>query len=193
MLKSIQFKNFKILRDATLPLERFTLIVGPNGSGKSTAMQALQVLANPNQFVHQDFVTAGLSIKENSKVEIILRWMAPYDEIVTTIQPTPGVIRSPSYIQENGGPPSPEQQQILEERLSRIRVYTLEAAPIAVPVVLQPQMELASNGGSLVVVLDRLRDQEPERFEFLNEELGRWFPEFDRVLFDTPSTGQRAF
>ncbi len=54
-------------------------------------------------------------------------------------------------------------------------------------------MELASTGGNLAGVLDRLRDQEPERFEFLNEELGRWFPEFDRILFDTPEPGKRAF
>ena len=42
MIESVQFKNFKALRDATLPLGRFTLIVGPNGSGKSTALQRLE-------------------------------------------------------------------------------------------------------------------------------------------------------
>ena len=42
------------------------------------------------------------------------------------------------------------------------------------------------------MVLDRLRDQNPERFEALNQELSRWLPEFDRVLFETPNTGQRA-
>jgi len=31
-----------------------------------------------------------------------------------------------------------------------------------------------------------------ERFETLNDEIGRWFPEFDRILFDTPNSGQRA-
>ena len=41
MLDLIEFQNFKILRNATLPLAPFTLIVGPNGSGKSTALQAL--------------------------------------------------------------------------------------------------------------------------------------------------------
>ncbi|MFN0055280.1 MAG: AAA family ATPase [Planctomycetales bacterium] len=42
-------------------------------------------------------------------------------------------------------------------------------------------------------VLDRLRDKTPERFEALNEELQRWFWEYDRVLFDVPDSGQRAF
>jgi AAA15 family ATPase/GTPase len=42
MLTSITFKNFRVLRDATLPLGPFTLLVGPNGSGKSTALLALE-------------------------------------------------------------------------------------------------------------------------------------------------------
>ena len=60
------------------------------------------------------------------------------------------------------------------------------------PVPLSPSIFLADNGGSLAGVLDRLRDDEPERFQELNQELGRWLPEFDQVLFETPSTGQRA-
>ena len=44
----------------------------------------------------------------------------------------------------------------------------------------------------MACVLDRLRDQHPERWEQLNSELGKWLPEFDRILFDTPSGGQRA-
>lgn len=57
---------------------------------------------------------------------------------------------------------------------------------------LQPQFELGADGTGLPVVLDRLRDQHPERFEDLNEELGRWIPEFDRVLFETPQQGRRS-
>jgi len=53
-------------------------------------------------------------------------------------------------------------------------------------------MELQRNGRNLAGVLDRLRDQNPERFEAVNEELGRWIPEFDRVLFETPQSGHRS-
>jgi len=53
-------------------------------------------------------------------------------------------------------------------------------------------MQLAEDGYGLPGVLDRLRDQHPERFEALNEELARWIPEFDYVLFEVPATGQRA-
>ena len=44
MIKSIHYENFKSLRDATLPLGQFTLLIGANGSGKSTALQVLKVI-----------------------------------------------------------------------------------------------------------------------------------------------------
>lgn len=53
-------------------------------------------------------------------------------------------------------------------------------------------MELERGGANLPGVLDRLRDQSPERFESLNVELARWIPEFDRILFETPAQGQRS-
>src|SRR5882724_10830951 len=57
---------------------------------------------------------------------------------------------------------------------------------------LDPELTLQSNGRNLAGVLDQLRDREPERFEKLNAEMGRWLPEFDRILFDTPVSGQRT-
>jgi predicted ATPase len=53
-------------------------------------------------------------------------------------------------------------------------------------------MEIAHTGANLPGVLDRLRDQHPERFDALNEQLGRWIPEFDRILFETPQSGHRS-
>src|SRR6266542_4152309 len=46
MLESIEFRNFRALRDTTLPLGPLTLIVGPNGSGKTTALRAIAVPAS---------------------------------------------------------------------------------------------------------------------------------------------------
>jgi predicted ATPase len=74
----------------------------------------------------------------------------------------------------------------------RARFYSLDEAAIAASVTLQPQIELADSGANLAGVLDRLRDQHPERFEALNEQLGRWIPEFNRILFETPQQGHRS-
>ena len=77
--------------------------------------------------------------------------------------------------------------------LSGIRVYSLDASAIIQPVKLEPAADLSPNGHNLVGVMDSLRDKDPERFETLNKELGRWLPEFDHILFETPQTGHRAF
>ena len=189
MIKSVQFKNFKVLRDATLPLGRFTLIVGPNGSGKSTALQALQAGGNIHSVQFDKVRTAGLPRNSPEKIEVIVQWNLPHDE---------GVTRSRWASRGTAQLTCEEFRRIkdpssLAVRLARICIYSLDATAIAAPVLLQPNMELDRNGGNLAGVLDRLRDQEPERFETLNEELERWFPEYDRILFDTPGDGRRAF
>ncbi|WP_437941150.1 AAA family ATPase [Sorangium sp. So ce341] len=44
MIETVSFKNFKALRDISLPLERFTVLVGPNASGKTSVLQGLAYL-----------------------------------------------------------------------------------------------------------------------------------------------------
>lgn len=193
MIKSVQFRNFKVLRDATLPLGRFTLIVGPNGSGKSTALQALQAVNETRSLNFHKFATAGLQLT-NALVEVILRWGAPHEGTVTTARWTPGNAIHPLFHQrDNGTALSDEERRSLDAKLARIRTYSLDSRSISAVVQLQPNMELDERGGSLAGVLDCLRDREPERFEALNAEVSQWFPEFDRVLFETLGVGQRAF
>jgi predicted ATPase len=191
MIESVQFKNFKGLRDATLPLSRFTLIVGPNGSGKSTALQALQALRNPESLDFRSIVTAGVQLTKKTTVEVVLDWGEPYKGIVTTVSWSTGGVSAPPDITSQAEPQQ-RNEQYLRKVLSGIRVYSLNANAISAPVPLEPNMHLSESGGNLAGVLDRLRDQVPERFEAINEQLGFWLPEFDRILFDTPDTGQRA-
>ena len=42
-------------------------------------------------------------------------------------------------------------------------------------------------------VLWRIQSSEPEIFDELNNELQRWFPEFDRVVFEIPEDGKVSF
>jgi predicted ATPase len=81
----------------------------------------------------------------------------------------------------------------MREHFASARVYTFDADAIARPVQLQRTFLLQPNGLGLAAVLTNLQDQHPERFEELNVELRRWMPEFNRILFDTPQTGERAF
>lgn len=181
MIKSVQFKNFKALRDAELPLGRFTLLVGPNGSGKSTALRALVALSQPNSVRFDEFATAGVA---PSAIELRVNWGEPYDGALTTIT-WRQVTRE--------GPQHTGYHVELEAFLTGVRFFALNANAIAEPARLQPHVALQENGSYLAVVLDRLRDEHPERFAALNATLGQWLPEFDAVLFDTPDAGNRAF
>lgn len=54
-------------------------------------------------------------------------------------------------------------------------------------------MQIGPQGENLAGVFDRLRDESPEVFRALNDEIGRCLPEFDQILFETPESGMRAF
>ncbi len=177
MIERIEFENFKALRKTSLDLGPFTLIVGPNGSGKSTVFQALQGLAAQQTVAHD-----SVQHVEAGSAEVRVRVWA------RTEAGTSGWGRS-------WKPGAREPKSGVPERFSEVRsvrIYSLDAEAIAKPSRLDPGVELAPNGGNLPTVLDRLRDEVPERFDALNAQLAEWLPEFDRILFETPSSGQRA-
>lgn len=195
MIASVQFRNLKALRDTVLPLGRFTLIVGPNGSGKSTALQALRAAGAMDELDFHRVFTAGLELDNSTTVEVVVSWGEPHAHVVTRAAWS---AKGRTHLHDNiNAGLAPKEAQLLNSTLSNtlgsIRLYSFDAPAIAAPTALQPNMTLGCNGSNLAGVLDHLRDLEPERFEVLNEEIGRWLPEFDRVLFDTPAKGQRTF
>jgi predicted ATPase len=185
MITAIRYQNFKALRDTTLPLGRFTLLVGPNGSGKSTAMRAFQFVLGDTPKSFQDWVTLGL--EQGSEVAVHLGWVEEGQEVVTG-----AVLRkSSSFIQQSEA--AAFYAGRLRDFLRSFRIFAFDAAAIAASVETLPHPELGEDGSNLAAVLDALRDSHPERFEALNIELNRWLPEFDRILFETPEKGKKSF
>jgi len=187
MFEWIEFQNYKALRKAKLPLSRFTLIVGANGSGKSTALNAVFSIRDASQRKFEQIKTAGTP--ESETVTLQARWGEKNNGYIIKAGWTRGGQRGPSY-----GPESTNnirQDAKPQLALHHARIFCLDAEAISSAVQLQPTVELDRNGANLAGVLDRLRDQTPERFEALNKELARWIPEFDRILFDTNPKGQR--
>lgn len=45
-IKSVRIKNFRTLKDLTIPFDSVTTFIGPNGAGKSTVLRALDWFFN---------------------------------------------------------------------------------------------------------------------------------------------------
>jgi len=201
MITSIQFRNFKVLRDATLPLGPFTLIVGPNGSGKSTAMQAFGFIRNPMQYDYNKTVTAGLSAPAD--IEVQLTNDLAYDLITgTTIRPVRAILHHPDWQDEDPQPPEDDGPNFDEEdrysspvqtALASFKMFSFDARRIAQSTQIITKAELSEDGFGLANVLDDLSDQEPERWKALNTELSRWLPEFDHITFERASNNTKNF
>ena len=190
-IKSIKFQNAKVLRNTVLPLGRFTLLIGPNGSGKTTALRALASFVQ-GKWPWPGGISVGLEGEPRTwQASMELTWSGDFDEesldnTTSSIHRRKGLEHSPP------GGMSGTLLRSMQGWLQRIRFYSFDAARIAMNSTLQDKVEMAESGEHLAVVLDRLRDNYPERFERINEAVAIWLPEFDRILFDTPGEGNRC-
>ena len=197
MINHLRFKNFKILKDSTLPLGPLTLLIGPNGSGKSTIFQALEAIANPGQ-MHQfaELISASERSNHSATIEVSAELGSPFPGVTAehywSITSRSDIIHHANYATRGGVEIIDDVRAEIERALRRIRVYMFNPEAIIAPMPLRPDVELERSGSGLVVVLDQLRDSSPERFEALNAELGRWMPAFDKILFSTMVSGARA-
>ncbi len=199
MIESIEFKNFKSLRDTTLPLGPCTILVGPNGSGKSTVLQALEAVREPQGTAFSKVVSFGGRAASDLQVSVKLNWGG---------QPATGFERLWTSNGGVGGGPFvvsgriPDQQMFtasaqamrdeLLDAVGRIRVFSLESQKIAAPAPVRGIIELAADGSGLASALDGMRDEAPDSFKAIESEIGKWLPEFDCILFDRPGQGAKS-
>lgn len=188
-IESIKFKNYRLLKDTTLPLGRFTLIVGPNGSGKTTALRAFEAAIDPQKYAFPTVSTFGQRITETSPVEIFVQFnedgLGVYSR--TQILPQP---EAPTLHPDRAAnsPARPTVRDIL----ARVKVFCLDAKEICRGVEMKPTIRLEESGFGLPGLLTHLQDRNNERFESLNREFGTWFPEFDRITCDFDERGRRV-
>ncbi len=72
MIEQVTIQNYKCLRDVTLTLSPFTVLIGPNDSGKSSVLDALATVGRPSS-----------SMSEGSVSRASLVWRAESDRTMT--------------------------------------------------------------------------------------------------------------
>ena len=189
MLESIRFQNFKVLKDATLKLGPFNVIVGPNGSGKSTALQALEALAQPSRFRFEQLVTAASDAKEVAvqlplKIENRLRMAGA---VWRPAQEGQHRFWEGANDMKVGG----EYVGFITHYFNGFRVFALEPARMKEQIPSSQLGELKPDGSNLTTALTFLRDKDEDAYNELRAELQRWVPEFDSIGFDTSPNGYR--
>src|SRR5205085_6358571 len=204
MIKAIRFKNYKVLRDAVLPLGRFNIIVGPNGSGKSTALEAFRAVDNPQMIDFDKVLSVELRHQPDVPVEIEISWdEEDFCQIISAIwekdkRPAPPNFSEPVAIYPDVNVSQKGQdinnvRRSIREKLNRARVFSFNPRAITRPTKIQPGIELGDDGANLAGILDILHGKDPDKFELLTKELSRWLPEFDRILFDINEQGEKFF
>jgi predicted ATPase len=73
MIEKITLQNYKCLRDVTLDLSPFTVLIGPNDSGKSSILDAIRVIGRPSSAM-----LVGGSTRETlvwrANRDLVMRW-----------------------------------------------------------------------------------------------------------------------
>jgi len=140
-----------------------------------------------NSHTHASLISAG----GQGQVTVKLLFYPPYDQFIFSRKWT----REKQHIEEQFEKHKDDKdaKEYLVSFLQSFRLFSLHAPSIAEPVKLDRYITLGNDGSQLAGVLDNMRDKHPEQFEALNQEVARWLPEFDRILFDTLTDGYRSF
>ena len=179
MIESIEFRNFKVLRNTTLPLAPCSILVGANGSGKTTVLEALEVVRDPPKGEVARFLSVGLKEDEEPTVALKLNWTLPGGPTQFVVEQK----REARLRYEFVFADEIERQfrPLATRDVYQSRNFSFDARAIASPSPLSG--ELGNDGSGLAGLLFRLRDTHLEHFQSITAEFGRCLPEFDRILF----------
>jgi predicted ATPase len=190
MIVEARFKNFRVLRDATLKLGAFNLVVGPNGSGKSTAFKALSVLKSPTHFRFRDIKSAGIAA---SVVSVEVVWNPGKTPDAGGVYWFPN--SEPKCLSLHGRKEIQSSAEVMEKMRAEfqgIKTYAFEPSRLAQFVDMRNIGELSEDGSNLAAALTLIRDRDEDAYNGLRDELRRWLPEFDSVGFATDPNGYRS-
>jgi len=185
VIASIDFRNFKVLRDARIELGPFNLIIGCNGSGKTSVFTALQTLRHlaVRPVVFDNVVTPA------SPGSLRFRFRAPFEELEVCI--ACGADGTGQTLAVVGGTEARHRWPEIVARLATLRTISLDATALARPSPPGAPIQLADDGSGLPAALDRLQREAPGTFAQIAGEFCRVLPEYRAVGVETDADGTR--
>lgn len=179
MIASVAFRNFKALRNTSLALAPFNLVIGPNGSGKTSLIESILRLRTLAKLPLRE---AGSDVEHRPEgAEITFRFATPFDGLEALVG-----CRSNEADDLLQVIPLPAGEGVddwdgLRARLMSIRSYFFNHTAIAEPARERAGLELGTDGRDLAAVLSARREEHPVAFARLTAELFRMLPEYDEL------------
>ena len=199
MIERVRFRNFKSLRDVTIPLERFTVLVGPNASGKTSVLQGLdrvcRSFAEQERFDGRE-VSGSRSSGSDGEVELAvqLREGPAYRHRSSEAEPANGHRRSGSPREEAESIDSQEWQVWKKGPvgcpLPRVVLLRLELSRLLQPAAPPQQSAMTPEGNGLHAVLASLRLNDPDAWQALENDLRKIVPTIRRLRFTVMQPNQ---
>ena len=185
MITELRLKNFKALADATIPLDRLTVLVGGNGTGKSTVLQALQALSSVMSTSESQLEREGVLLKEWAPHRVRTAGTTePLQLAVSTTRPRLDFAVGTMHddfdgefwqMEEQTKQPSSLERRELQHASSSARLQ-LDARQLAEAAVTQEQPRMAYDGSGLADVLAWLASSDPEAKERIEAAVGKIVP-----------------
>jgi predicted ATPase len=176
MVASVAFRNFKALRNASLVLSPFNLLIGPSGSGKTSLIEALLRLRSLAKLPLADRPAAK---GKAGGPEISFHFSRPHEGIDVRLSCVSELVCDSLRVTPANSPGWPA----LLEEIGRIRSYLFDHYAMAEPALRTGGGDLVSNGGNLAAVLSARRTEAPAAFADLSREFLRLMPEFTAIEF----------
>lgn len=175
MIASVAFQKFKALRNTSLRLVPFNLVIGPNGSGKTSLIQAILRLRTLSKLPPADPAVPHPTRRDGPGIEFT--FMPPHAGVKVSMLCVSDVQCDTLLVEPANTPDWPP----LKAEIGRIRSFLLDHYQMAEPAARTDGAELAGNGRNLAAVLAALRERDPGAFAGLTAEVLRLMPEYSGI------------